>query len=186
MIRRIWTKQGKTLKYVCVIWEFQINLTPSLLCDSPKLSPQSEPVKLWNPSRPWLFDSPRQATRSLISTTFFFLAVPQWRCILVEGSMEPYETKSIRRISTSVSTDRTSKWRFVMASTWCNLMDDRHIGFVCVNFTLIHILSPEMNSLAQKIVYIMYYTRVLNKNCQNQNFLILRGGRDLWRPRKLP
>ena len=62
-----------------------------------------------------------------------------------------------------------------MASTWCNLMDDRHIGFFCVNFTLIHILSPEMNSLAQKMVYIMYYTRVLNKNCQNQNFLILRG-----------
>ena len=54
-------------------------------------------------------------------------------------------------------------------------MDDRHIGFFCVNFTLIHILSPEMNSLAQKMLYIMYYTRVLNKNCQNQNFLILRG-----------
>ena len=68
------------------------------------------------------------------------------------------------------------------SSVQCNCTKQENgmkICYVCkcvrgVNFSQIQILTSEMNSLTQKLVYILYYTKVLNEIYPNQNFILLR------------
>ena len=96
----MYREECKEVHFVAIASSFAPRFTPT------RVPPQSAPEKLWHPS-PLHLLRPISSTHSFTTISLYFMPVPvknfRWVC----STMQPEDTKSRRRMKTSVSGEQT-------------------------------------------------------------------------------